>query len=218
MAKETVRFAFTKGHTSFNIYSGSIRLNDWDACFIHETNVSTKVIRVTLYKSAEIAKEKHGKDARKLYVTHHPNSITKIIAAATRRYMGVERNKMAKFNGIEVPVYVVEQNDNLITFDVDLSGETVASLIKNAIRPISNGKKQSEKPVTKPVKEKQPKVPVETRVALARVVEPPAVKAQVHKIGHLTLPANLTLADLKRMNFTITIADSDNNPFIVETK
>lgn len=218
MAKETVRFAFTKGHTSFNIYSGSIKLNAWNACYIHEANVSTKVIRVTLYKTAEMAHERHGKDARKLYVTHHPNSITKIIAAATRRYMGIERTKAAKFNGVEVPVHVIEQTEDLITFDVDLTGETVASLIKNAARPLVNGKKQPEKPAKKPAKPKAEKPAPTTQVALARVVDDQQVKAQVQKIAHLTLPESLTLADLKRMNFTVTVSDSDNNPFIVEIK
>ncbi len=215
MAKETVRFAFCKGHTSFNIYSGSIKLNDWSACYIHEANVSTKVIRVTVYKTAELAHEKHGDDARKLYVTKHPNSITKIIAAATRRYMGIERNKAAKFNGIEVPAHIIEQKDDWMTFDVDLTGETVASLIKNAIRPTSNGKKQAEKAVKKPVE--KPAKTTTRQVALAQV-DVQQVKAQVQKIARLVLPEGLTLGDLKRMNFTITVADGENNPFVVDTK
>lgn len=212
MAKETVRFAFCKGHTSFNIYSGSIKLNDWAACFIHETNVSTKVIRVTVYKSAEVAREKHGADVRKLYVTKHPNTITKIIAAATRRYMGVERNKAAKFNGVEVPAHIIERTDEWMTFDVDLTGETVSSLIKNAIRPVNNGKKPAEKVVKKPT----PKA--ESRQVVLAQVQVPQVKAQVQKIARLVLPEGLTLGDLKRMNFTITVADGENNPFVVDIK
>lgn len=219
MAEETVKVSFPRGHHAMNIYSGSFSIREYEGAYVHETNVTPKSIRVTFYKTLEEAKRRHGVDARKTYMTVAGREMSqdelpfRSLQLPTNRFLGFLRKKDSNFRGIACPVYVIERTDTSVTLDVDLTGENISSLIKAAKTPETQrsvAPSKVAKATSKSVARKE-EAPAQAKPAVANGL-------LVRSSAAITLSSELTIGDLKRMGFEITLKDSADQPFILNTK
>lgn len=208
---ETIRIGFPKGHTSFALYSESFKLSGYTHYVIDESNISTRLIRITFIR--DVSKYSGPRDVlRKLYTTNPGKNLGKnysfsSVHAPTRRFLGIERSTESRFEGTVVPLHVITETDNATLVDIDLTGDVIRGLIKAATRKADKVTKQAKAPkstITPPVKSKA--------VALERV------RAIADGLPRLSLPGNLTLQDLSRMQGKIVFVDSDENPHLVTVK
>lgn len=213
MSNEHVYIGFPKGHTSFTIYGGSIKIRDYRGAFIHTDSVNAKSLRVTFYDTIEEARNRHGDEARKMSESTTHSATYRNLQAPTRKYMGFMRRQDYHFGQQEVPAYIIEQTETSVTIDIDLTGEAISKMIKAAKRP------EPSKAKTVPFNKVKP-----TSKSSAGVVEKAVtrteqsnVKVAVQRVGAITLSGDLTLRDLKRMGFKIMVTDPAETPFVIDT-
>lgn len=215
-ATPTLKFAFPRGHTSFSVYSGSVDLSAYDWAHIHEQDTKGNSLRVTLFKDRAEAEQKFGDDVRNLYATHgtgdppEGKKVYKTLTGPTKRFLGFERDKNYLFGRVYVPVHKIDESPSAVTYDIDLTDQTVKALIRNGVRRAAS--KPQVKQMAKQVPERN------NAVVPAKTTTAPQVVSKPVKVNSITLPPGTTIADLKKLNFQVMIVDANDTPFAVETK
>ena len=213
MSAETLGIGFPKGHTSFTLYSGSFELRDYQGAYFHSDKCSAKGLRITLYTTHAEAVERHGKEARRLTSNRSAaggvNRLYKNIQAPTQKFFGFIRNVEYNFSKKIIPIYINGRTDTSVTFDVDLTGELVADLIKTS---------RKGKTMAKTTVKETSAITNDTNASKKRAVAMSVVQPTVRRAALLTLASSLTLGDLKRMGLKIKISDSADQVFDLEIR
>ena len=217
MTALTLRFAFPGKNTNFAIYSGSFNLGEYAGWFVSGKNPRTTTMRITLYKTFQEAEEKHGPEARRVYSSKSNTSTITFfsLVGSVKKFLGVERNKDAKFSGVHVPVHEIERTDTSVTLDLDLTGEEIFGKIKKSIWRRVTPSVRVAKPANNTVASTS-KSAVDKVSSTQRSVDISRVEATAQKVSSITLTGSSTLKEIKRLGFNLMLTDSANKPFVIE--